>query len=357
MSQSVLKLDDNILDKVKSHIPDNTSPFSQGEDEEQYRFISFVCEYLRNRNSLDLMPSSGVSYFVFVPPEFIRGVESLGDGVASLRKNKGYELPGNLFLNLDSSLNRTRAIKFSGDDDSVRNQLEEKLQELQECCGKNLLHAVVDHTNKTISAYISDQGAHVDNEYEILIKYEKDVERFSEERLNVFSNEFHEQETKFPNCGMMIWKNQSKYELTDKAEDRIARRFAFTLSTVLGKDNVSQETRGSHGRADIIIHTSGMIEGQGPCVMEFKVLRNRDSAQYCIEWLESGILQVLDYGKDREAKSHYLMVYDGRKELGKVTSIEERSSEKNITYLHFEMYSSVNGERKKILSEIANRDE
>ncbi len=60
MSQSVLKLDDNILDRVKSHIPDNTSPFSQGEDEEQYRFISFVCEYLRNRNSLDLMPSSGV---------------------------------------------------------------------------------------------------------------------------------------------------------------------------------------------------------------------------------------------------------------------------------------------------------
>jgi len=351
MSQSVLKLDDNILDKVKSLVPDNTSPFAQGGDEEQYRFISFVCEYLRNRNALNLMPSSGVCYFVFIPPEFIRQVENLGDNIASLRKNKGYELPGKLLLSLDSSLHKTRVINFSGSDDSIRNQLEEKLQELQECFGKNLFHVVVDHSIQTISAYFNEPSTQLDGGYEITIDYGKALERFSIERLNAFSEEFHEKETKLPTCYTMIWKNQSKYELTDKAEDRIASRFAFYLTTVLGKDNVSQETRGTHGRADIIIHTAGMVEDQGPCVMEFKVLRNKNSTQYCIEWLEGGILQVLAYGKDRDAKSHYLMVYDGRKELGRLSSIQERSSEKGIIYLHFEMYNSVSGEREKVLNE------
>lgn len=351
MSQSVLKLDDNILDKVKSLVPDNTSPFAQGGDEEQYRFISFIFEYLRNRNTLNLMSSSGVCYFVFIPPEFIRQVENLGCNVASLRKNKGYTLPGKLLLSLDSSLNKTRVINFSGSDDSIRNQIEEKLQELQECYGNSLFHVVVDHSIQTISAYFNEPGTQLDSECEIVINYGKELERFSVERLTAFSEEFHERETKFPTGYTMIWKNQSKYELTDKAEDRIASRFAFYLTAVLGKDNVSQETRGIQGRADIIIHTAGMVEDQGPCVMEFKVLRNQNSTQYCIEWLEGGILQVLDYGKDRDAKSHYLMVYDGRKELGRISSIQEKSSEKDIIYLHFEMYSSVSGEREKVLKE------
>ncbi|AFI84678.1 hypothetical protein Q7A_1860 [Methylophaga nitratireducenticrescens] len=268
MSQPILQLDDNILNRVKSNIPENTSPFAQGEDEEQYRFTSFICEYFRNRNALNSMPSSGVSYFVFIPPECIRDVENLGIGIASLRKNKGYDLPGKIFLCLDSSLNKTRVIPFSGNDDSVWNQLEEKLHEIEAVCGEGLFHAIVDYAIQTISVFLTEK-----DEYELLIHYGKEQERFSKEDVDKFSNEFHERETKLPTCGMMIWDHQGQYKLIDKAEDRIALRFTLTLSAILGKDNVSQETRGAHGRADVIIHTRAMVESQGPCVLEFKVLR------------------------------------------------------------------------------------
>lgn len=80
------------------------------------------------------MPSSGASYFVFIPPEYVRDVENLGVGISSLRKNKGYELSGKIFLCLDSSLNKTRVISFSGNDDDIRNNLEEKLQEIISFC-------------------------------------------------------------------------------------------------------------------------------------------------------------------------------------------------------------------------------
>jgi hypothetical protein len=348
MNQSILKLDQNILNKVKSSIPENTSPFEQGGDEEQYRFISFVCDFFSKRKSLGLMPSSGASYFVFIPPEYVRDVENLGVGISSLRKNKGYELSGKIFLCLDSSLNKTRVISFSGNDDDIRNNLEEKLQEIISFCGVNLFHSVVDFKVETISVYFSEYGASVNDEYELIIHYGNERQRFSHEKINQFSDDFHERETKLPTCGMMIWSNQKGFKLTEKAEDKIALRFALTLSTILGKDYVSQETRGAHGRADVTIHTEAMIEGQGPCILEFKVLRQNE-AYNSENWLKSGIIQVLDYGKDRNAKSHYLMVYDGRKELGRLKSIEKESEEKNVIYLHFEMYNTVDGERKSKL--------
>ncbi|WP_345861180.1 hypothetical protein [Shewanella algae] len=346
MSQSVLKLNKNILNRVREYIPENMSPFSQEESEYQYRFISFICEYCRNRVSLKSMPSSGVTYFVFIPPENIRDVEELGVGVYSLKKNKDHAINGKLFLCLDGSLNRAREITFYGDKSSIWNQLEEKLHEVENICDQSLFHSIVDYNMKTISVYLKESN----NEHELIIDYTSEQKRFSREDLNEFSDDFHERETKLPTCGMMIWKNQKKHELTDNAEDRIALRFALTLSTVLGKDYVSQETRGAHGRADVIVHTEAMLEDLGPCILEFKVLRNSNSDVRCNEWLQSGILQVLDYGKDRNAKSHYLMVYDGRKILGRLESIVNESKKKNITYLHFKMYNTVDGERKKKLN-------
>ncbi len=344
MSQSVLKIDDDILNRVRSNIPKNTSPFEQGGDEEKYRFICFVCDYLRGRKKLNLMPDLGVSYFVFVPPECVRDLENEGEGVASLRKNKGFDLPGKLFLCLDSSLNKVRVISCSSDD--IRNDLEECFQEIEGVCGQSLLHAVVDFQHQNISAYLSEIYAGEDQENEILIGFGGEQERFSHEKLNQFSHDFHERETKLPTCGMMVWRNQSKFELTDKVEERIALRFALTLSAILGKDYVSQETRGAHGRVDLVIHTGAMVEELGPCVLEFKVLRNSDGPSKCEEWLQSGILQVLDYGKDRNARSHYLMVYDGRESLGKLKTIEGEAAKNDIIYLHFEMYNTTDGERK-----------
>jgi len=351
MNQPVLKLDGSVLEKVKSVIPENMSPFSQGPDEEHYRFTSFICEYFRKRNSLKSMPNTGVSYFLFIPPENIRDVEQIGAGIASLKKNKGYDLTGKLFLCLDSSLNKTRVLTFSGGNDSVWNQLEEKTRQIETVCGQTLFHAVVDYELKTISVYFSDSETSPNSDFELVIHFGKDQERFSTDDVNNFSNEFHERETKLPTCGMMIWKNQKNLELTDKAEDRIALRFALTLSSILGKDNVSQETRGAHGRADVIIHTQAMADNQGPCVLEFKVLRNSDNEAKSEKWLRSGVLQVLDYGKDRNAKSHYLMVYDGREIRGRLATIDQETKEKNVIYLHFEMYNTVDEERKKKLDD------
>lgn len=348
MSWPILQLDENILTRIKSNVPENTSPFEQGGDEEQYRFISFVCDYCRKRKNLELMPNTGVSYFVLIPPEFIREVENIGVGLESLKKNKAYDLSGKLFLCLDSSLNKVRVISFSCIDRSLWDILEENLRQIEKICETRLLHTVVDFSIQTISVYLLKHETSVSGEHEILISFGKEIERFSREKLNQFSDDFHEQETKLPTCGMMIWRNQKNYELTDKAEERIALRFALQLSNLLGKDCVSQETRGAHGRADVIIHAPGMTQGLGPCVLEFKVLRHRYASE-SEQWLLSGVIQVLDYGKDRNAKSHYLLVYDGRKYREKFPSVMQESSRNDITYLHYEMYNTVDGERKEKL--------
>lgn len=346
MSQSVLKLDEDILKKVQSHVPENSSPFQQGGEEEEYRFTTFLLDYFQKRKAVSTLPASGISYFVYIPPQLARKVENLGSSVLSLRRDKSRDLSGKIFLCLDSALNKNRVLSFENSDNQ-RDLLEEKFQEIKELLGDfELLNAVVDFNIRSMSIFLTESPVDPTSEYEILIDIGRSQEQFSREKLTSFSYDFHETETKLPGCGLMIWKVQGDYTLTDHAEDRIARRFTFNLVKVLGKDGVSQEARGSHGRSDLIIHSHAMVPEHGPCVLEFKVLRHGNSDDACEKWLSEGLEQVIDYGSDRAAKSHYLMVYDGRKRLGELDLIREESRERGVTYLHFEMYNTPSGERK-----------
>lgn len=346
MSQSVLKLDEDVLKKVRSHVPENSSPFQQGGEEEEYRFTTFLLDYFQKRKEIGTLPDSGTSYFVYIPPQFVRQVENLGDRALGLRKDKSRDLSGKIFLCLDSALNKNRVISFENND-TQRDSLEGQLQDIQELLGDfELLHAVVDFNIQSMSVFLTESPADPASDYEMIIDFGKKQEQFSREKLTEFSYEFHEKETKLPGCGLMIWNIQGDYKLTDHAEDRIARRFTINLINILGKDGVSQEIRDSHGRSDVIIHSHAMIPEHGPCVLEFKVLRHGKGEETCETWLKEGIEQVIDYGIDRAAKSHYLMVYDGRKQLGELKLIRERASERGVTYLHFEMYNTPGGERK-----------
>ncbi|WDE03869.1 hypothetical protein SG34_021205 [Thalassomonas viridans] len=348
MSTFPIKFDEKALENTRSRVPENTFPFQQGNDGDQYRFATTIANYCQKRYSLNRLPKDGLTFFIFIPVRHFRKVENIGKKLLRLKSNNQYELSNKLVISLGDSLRKCQIIEVDPQETDIWNKMAELLNEIEDICDEELCHSIVDYLNSEITVQYTGED---DNKFEQVLDFTTSQKIFTKQELEDFTNEFHDTETKLPTGNIGIWLHPNKYELLTNAEDRITNAFAVKLSAILGKSNIFREPQDIHGRIDLYIHPSALERDIGPCVMEFKVLREGDGPQKNNERLHEGVLQALDYGKDKHAKTLYLMAYDARKKLGKIDAIKQLADKHEVIYLHFEMYNSVPGERKKIIAE------
>lgn len=345
-----IKFDERALEKTKSRVPENTYPFEHGEVNDQLRFATSVATYCHKRLCLNRLPSEGYTCFIFIPVRHYRKLENWGCSLLGLKSNNSYDLRSKIVVALGESLKVCRIFdvsEVSNSKEHIWNKMQEVLAELQELCNEALCNSIVEYENSEITNnFIYNQK----DEVEQVINFSNPQRTFSKEELEDFAENFHDENTKLPSGYMKIWMHQGNYTLLPDAENRISNQFSFSLISFLGRHNVFREPEVGTGRVDIYIHPSALESGLGPCVMEFKVLRQAEKSS-CQSHLEEGILQAIDYGKSTNANTLYLMAFDARKELGRLEDIEKKAKESSVNYMHFEMFNSDAGERKDILKQ------
>ena len=152
---------------------------------------------------------------------------------------------------------------------------------------------------------------------------------------------------------MGLWEFPAKeYKIRQSAEDDIVRRFAGTLEDLVGSKHITYEGTKKRGRCDLLIHEPAMTSGVGPCVLEFKVLREQNSHSYHRKWVLKGVLQARDYSIDNEANSRYLMTYDARKNEKDIEYVDALADKYEVRYMRFRMYNTTSAEREQEVTEI-----
>ena len=225
-----------------------------------------------------------------------------------------------------------------------------EIEQLEALCGQALCHVLVDFQTNTATSF--PDGAAVDPDGSVFSFSKNEPEKFTREKLEEFAENLHVKETKYPLSRTKIWSSQKNYQLIEDAEDRIVLRFAGELEDKLGSANIIYESTKRNGRNDLVIHDAAMAENHGPCVLEFKVIREADSIKRQRDWLLKGVLQARDYSKTWSTKSQYLMAYDGRKNCLMIPHVQGLADKYDVIYKTYRMYNSASTERNDELSEL-----
>lgn len=341
-------LDHDNISKIQSIVPASTPVFQPTNEEDYLQFISRIKSYLHNRSTLNLLPVSGKCLFVFVPGEMIRRVEEHWSRINRLSTNLDFDLTSTIFLCLNSNISKVRYLKVSGDTDvEIWNNLTDRQEEIEDICESLLCHICVDFALKT--AIIHPAGNLDDS---LIFDFSKSRKQISIAEMEVFAEELHEKETKYPNGATKIWVNQTKLELLPQPEDRIVRRFKSDLEDLIGPENVIYEATKLHGRSDIVIHSAGMVKNDGPCVLEFKVLQPLDAHQKNRKWLWKGVLQARDYGKNYAANNKYLLAYDARQQQVVIELLDKLADKYKVKYKFFRIFNTTPQEREEEIDSI-----
>ncbi|MBZ9882730.1 hypothetical protein LB535_10230 [Mesorhizobium sp. CA10] len=167
---------------------------------------------------------------------------------------------------------------------------------------------------------------------------------------------FHRKFTQTSSGVLRPWKGKSENRVTiDEAELRISLMLGFYLGTVVGEDNITVEDQLPHGRLDIKISGHVMKSTLGPCAMECKVLRSKESAGTIIrnvplgkmvDHASGGIQQAVEYRQDIGGKLAYLCCFDARLVDEDQPEVQALAKANDVTLRRYFMYTSPGEHRK-----------
>lgn len=341
--QILQHLDQTAISRTKSKSPATNTSLPLTDSNEPYQFLSKVKKYCRERLSSQQIQENIKCIFAFIPYPKIRLFENLGSKKIRLNADFEANLHGRIILALDSNLSHCRIIDVrKNSDGEIHDDLCESLCQLESEARQELCHAIISLEKARCHQF--PEGASGPNE---LVNLNQPTVTYSLVELENFAEELHEVETKYPMGFTRIWEDQTNYKLASKPEERITARFVDKLQGVLGIENVSSEPNFPQGRADVLIHSSGLQENCGPCVMEFKVLSPSGTPKKNRKWLCKGVYQARDYGGKDFSKSRYLMSYDARKKETEVLWVTELAAKYDVNYKTYRIYNTTPAPREE----------
>lgn len=333
-------LDQAAVSVVRGNIPDKNITYPQTKIAEHDQFFSDIKLYLTKRKSNGNLDSHGDCIFVYISMDSVQAVGSFDNVINRFQKNMSFELTNKLFICLGSGFNRVAFIDFSTEDNPW-NAMTDYLDNLEQRLSCNLIHIVYSFNALSLELFVGVDSNSAMRSHNL----NENVIRYSQEDFEAFADKFHHKETMYPTSWLGIWESPADYKLMPRAEDHIVLRFVAYLEDSIGSQNVIYESTKSSGRPDIVIHDSALVGVDGPCVMEFKVLRHGTSHRDNRRWALKGILQARDYSKDWDAGCSYVMTYDGRSDRSPLEYVDKVASRYNVLFKNYTMYNSSSNQR------------
>ncbi|MEB2702626.1 hypothetical protein [Citrobacter koseri] len=338
-------MESDSVEKTRQSIPESSSSLPSNSSADPYSFIAKVKSYLNNKIKVSNdIKSIGDCLFVLVPNDIKRNLENLGQEVNRFFSFTAINIKGKVILSLDTNLSRVRIIDTEYDkcnsDIDIQNMFSSEIDNILKLNPKTLCYARYENENSVLTSY--PEGDENEGESSPIIT-KKVIYNCSD--LEKHTNDFYSKELMYPSSTMMIWDSQKEFTLTKKAETRISVRLADSLQNKLGPENVISEGNVNSGRMDIYICPGAMTEEHGPCVIELKVLRNGNGVSHDRRWLYKGVLQARDYAADKNAKSKYLLSFDGREKCIKIDSIIKLANRYSVKYINYRLYNKTDQAR------------
>lgn len=333
----------HVVSSSQGKVPEFSNGLISADYSDPYIFIQNVSKFLIKVNNKKESVKQDC-FFILVPNHLKRDVENHGKGIKRFFSISDIDMHGKIILSMDLTLSNVRYLDLLGEQVTsqidLHNSFFTEIENTFSSDFSSLCYCKYESGNMNLTCY--PEG---DEKEELVYNLNKEKIVFDSSKLESHADEFFLKELKYPTSKMMIWDNQKKLELMQKAESRISVRLTDSFIQKLGVENVILEPTVISGRVDILIHSSALVEGFGPCILELKVLRHQQTSSYNKRWLYKGILQARDYGNTMQAKSRYLFSYDGRSKLEEYEVINKLATKYSVKHINYFMLNKVDQER------------